>query len=97
MPLVPVDEPEPGSLEDLRVEIAPIVDDDAHPPAEDERRAGVLEDTRDAVDVLLDRSAAGAARGPSELEIVALVDTQELVRVAMLLVVVDQARDTAER
>ena len=41
--LVAVDEPEPGPRQDLGIEVAPVVDDDAHPPAEHERRARVLE------------------------------------------------------
>ncbi len=36
MPLVTVDEPQPGTLEDLRVEIASIVDDDADAASEPE-------------------------------------------------------------
>src|SRR6478735_8222059 len=34
VPLVPVDETEVGSAQDLGIEIAAIVDDDAHPAAE---------------------------------------------------------------
>ena len=38
VPLVPVDETEVGPAQDLGIEIAAIVDDDAHPAAERERR-----------------------------------------------------------
>src|SRR6478752_402503 len=53
--LVPVDESQPGAREDLGIEIAPVVDDDAHPTAERERVARALEHLGDAADVLLDR------------------------------------------
>ena len=45
-----------------------------------------------AVDVVLDRGPTRAARRPAELEVTPLVDAEQLVGVAVLLVVVDQAR-----
>ena len=72
MPLVAVDEPQPRTLEDLGVEIAPIVDDDADAASERERQPGVLEHRCDTVDVFLDCRPAGAPRRSPELEIVTL-------------------------
>ena len=61
-------------------------------PPSAEGRAGVREHVGNAVDVVLDRRPTRAPGGPAELEITPLVDAEQLVRVAVLLVVVDQAR-----
>ena len=93
MPLVAVDEPQPGALEDLRVEVATVVDDDAHrAPRARSDAPRVREHARDAVDILRDRRSARPARRPAELEVAALVEAEQLVGVAVLLVVVDQPR-----
>ena len=55
------------------------------------------ENLRDPGDVLLDRRPARPARGRAELDLATIVQAEQLVRVAVLLVVVDQARDTAAR
>ena len=57
-----------------------------------ERAPRVREHLGDTGDVLLDRGAAGAARGAPELEVAALVEAEKLVGVAVLTVVLDQAR-----
>ena len=55
-----------------------------------EPAACVREHVRDALDVRLDRSAADASRGTTELLGPAFLEPEELVRVAVLLVVIDQ-------
>ena len=58
VPLVALLEPEPRPLEDLRVEVAPVVDDDHDPPSRLAARAAqACEDAGDALHV-----AASAAR-----------------------------------
>ena len=47
------------------------------------------------VDVVLDRTPARPERGRAELAVATIVEPEQLVRVSVLLVVVDQARDTA--
>ena len=74
------------------IQLAPVVHDDAHHRARQQCSPGVRKDVGDALDVRLDRGAAQAVGGPSELVVAVLREAEELVRVAMLLVVVDQAR-----
>src|SRR5579872_5761946 len=83
---------ESGLLEDLRVEVAAVVDDDQDGSAAAERLAGAGEDGGDALDVGRDRGLARAARGGAELELAQVVEVEQLVSRAVLLVVVDQPR-----
>ena len=53
---------------------------------------GIREHVRDPVDVVRDRRPARPACRAAQLAITALVESEQLVGVAMLLVVVDQAR-----
>ncbi len=80
------------TLEDLRVEIPTVVHDDDHTRATTQRRRGALEHASHAFRVLRDRALRRTA---SQLERSAVFEVEQLVRVAVLLVVVDQARDTA--
>ena len=63
VPLVPLVEPEAGALEDLRVEIATVVDHDAHRAPPGASDAGVRKHLGDPVDVVPDRGPAGPPRG----------------------------------
>ena len=57
VPAQPRLEPQPGPVEDLRVEVAAVVDDDEHRRARPQRRRGVRERGRDPGAVRLDRRA----------------------------------------
>ena len=92
MTLEAVDDLQPGPVEHLAVEAAPVVDDDADGCAVAEHATRVAEHGRNTVDVRLDRLATRAERGPAQLPVTALVETEQLVRVTVLTVVVDQAR-----
>ena len=92
MSLEPVVEAEASTLQDLRVQVTTVVDDDADRRVGDESPASVDQDVRDAVDVRADRLPAHAPRRAAELRLTALVQPQQLVRVPVLLVVVDQPR-----
>ena len=74
------------------IELAPVVDDDADGRAAAQRRLRPRQHGRDPRDVLLDRRLARSARGGAELALAPVVEPEQLVGVAMLLVVVDQAR-----
>src|SRR5260221_433261 len=80
------------SVEDRRIEIAAVVYDDEHGRAGCERRSRVRKRARDAAPVRVERRARGSRHGGAELERTAVVETQQLVRVLMLLVVVDENR-----
>src|SRR4051812_4847699 len=83
---------EPRALEDLGIELAAVVDDDQHRRAVDAGGRGVGERSRDALGVRGERRARCPRSGGAELELTAVVERQQLVGVAVLLVVVDQAR-----
>ena len=84
---------EPGPLEDLRIELAAVVDDD-----HDRRPRGASAAAHDARTAeipsvyALERRPRRAARGGADLALAPVVEPEQLVRVAVLLVVVDQAR-----
>ena len=93
VPAQPLVELEPGALEDLRVEVAAVVDDDEHAA----RRARARRRRSRAPRAMPSRYASSAARdvpalGGAELELAPVVEAEQLVRVPVLLVVVDQAR-----
>ena len=71
-------EPKTRASQDARVEIATVVDDDAHPGLRLQGEPDVLEDCGDALAVLVDRSARGAAGRPAQLGVAALVEAQQL-------------------
>src|SRR5215207_7468186 len=89
--LEPLVEPKPRSRQDLRVEPPAVVDDDAQTCTGSERPLRAPEHRSDPGDVFLDRGLARPAGGGSELTLAAIVETEQLVRVPVLLVVVDQA------
>src|SRR5262249_53124646 len=85
-------ETQTGSAQDLRVEVAPVVDDDADGRPQVQRRSHVAKDGGDPIDVLGDRTPARAAGRATELSVSTLVQPEQLVRVPVLLVIVDQPR-----
>ena len=95
MPFEPIDEAEAASLQDLGIEVAPIVDDDEHGRAVRKPFGAAAEDGGDAGHVALDRTATRPRGGSTELSLATIVQLEDLVRVAMLLVVVDESRDRA--
>ena len=93
MALEPLDEAETAPLEDLRVELPPVVHDDDHRRVRAQARSALRRSTRAiAVDVLVDRAPARPASRGAELALAPVVEAEELVRVAVLLVVVDETR-----
>src|SRR5439155_2365574 len=87
----PLLEPQARTLEDLRVEVAPVVDDDDDRTSRRERGGGRAQRGDDAVCIRGDGGATGSTRGRTERELPPVVEPQQLVGVAVLLVVVDQA------
>src|SRR5438067_5858199 len=84
-------EPEAGTLEDLWIELAAVVDDDEQRRACAQERSRALEHDRDPVRVRSERGARGSTGRGAELALAPVVETEQLVGVAMLLVVVDQS------
>ena len=95
MAFEPIDEAKAASLQDLGIEVAPIVDDDEHGRAVREPFGAASEDGGDAGHIALDRATTRPSGGSTELSLAAIVQFEDLVRVAMLLVVVDESRDRA--
>jgi hypothetical protein len=85
-------EPQTGALENLRVQVAPVVDDDEHRRAGSQLGTRVRKRADHAVDVGGWGGTTSPARRRAELELSHVVEAEQLVRVAVLLVVVDQAR-----
>src|SRR6476661_198475 len=85
-------ETEAGPFEDLRIELAPIVDDDHDRGASPQDGPGVQQHLDDPVRVSSQGSTRVAGGGCADLELASIVQPEQFVRVAMLLVVVDQAR-----
>src|SRR5204863_3696792 len=81
---------QPGSLQDLRVQPPAIVDDYQDRCPRPERATQVLEDGDDPVGIRLERGPRRPGRSRADLELAAVVEIEQLVRVPMLLVVVDQ-------
>src|SRR5579884_4304889 len=92
VPAVALLEREPGALEDPRVEVATVVDHDHHAAPWRQRPAARGEDTRDPVDVRAERGLRRAAFRRAELALAQVLEPEQLVRVPVLLVVVDQPR-----
>src|SRR5207253_952092 len=91
MPRGPALEHESSSSRDLVVEVAAVIDHDRYGGTAVQRSAAVGEGLGDAVAVLGDRPAGGAAGGRAQLEAPPVGQPEQLVCVAVLLVVVDQA------
>src|SRR4029079_16866436 len=83
-------EPEASRLKDLGIELTPIVHDDQDRAAVREARYGVSQCGNHSVDVAGELGLARPPGGAAELLRAQLLETQQLVRVAVLLVVVDQ-------
>src|SRR4051812_21329637 len=82
---------ETRAVEDVGIELTAVVDDDQHGGAVGTGGRGVGECGSDALGVRGERRARRPRSGGAELELAAVVQRQQLVCVAMLLVVVDQA------
>src|SRR4029079_15342305 len=82
-------EPESAPLEDRRVELAAVVDDDRNGRPQSQRLPHVQQDTDDPVRVGLDRSLARPGPRGAHLELTSVVEPEELVGIAVLLVIVD--------
>src|SRR5439155_9099868 len=80
------------AVEDLRIQVTTIVDDDEERRTRAEKRPRALEHRSDPVRVGGERGAARACRGGAELALAPVVEAEELIGVAVLLVVVDQSR-----
>src|SRR4051812_32408418 len=87
VPPVPPLEHEPRALEDRRVELAAVVHDDADGRAAAQRPARVLQHGDDPVRISGQGGAVRPARGGADLELAPVVEPEQLVGVAMLLVV----------
>src|SRR5437868_3444308 len=85
-------EPKPGGLEDGRIQVAPVVDHDHDRSAAGQRLSAARQHRRDPVGVGGDRGARDALLRCAELELPPVVEPEQLVGAAMLLVVVDQPR-----
>ena len=83
---------QPRRGKNIGVEAPPIVDDDQDRGAGLERRAQILEHRSDSLRVVRERCPRGAARGRPQLLLAQIVEPEQFVGVAVLLVVVDQAR-----
>ena len=92
MPLEPVVQAQARAPQDLRIEVAAVVDHDAHRGTGRQPLSRVREHGGDALDVRLDRLPADTPRRPPELALPTLVQAEQLVGVPVLLVVVDQPR-----
>src|SRR5512134_4177398 len=87
--LQPIDEPELAASQDLGIQVAPVVDDDDHGRAVLESIRAAPENPRDATNVVLDRCPTRSSSRGAKLTLPSVVETEDLVGIAMLLVVVD--------
>src|SRR4029079_18701879 len=78
VPAEPRLEPEARAREDLRVEIAPVVDDDEHRRVGTQSGRGPLEDRCDAGAVGLEGSEGGPGRGGAGLTVPELGQVRDL-------------------
>src|SRR5947208_14469916 len=72
-------EPQARTGEDLRIEVAAVVDDDQHRSTRSHRVARPLEHGDDPVAIGVDRGAAGALGSRAELELAQVVEPKQLV------------------
>src|SRR5688572_28831125 len=92
VPLEPLIEAKPCTVQNFRIQPTPIVYNDADGGVWCKAPARVGENACDTVHVRADGLAADAVGRPAELVPSPLVHAEQLVRIAMLLVVVDQPR-----
>ena len=85
-------EAQAGPLEDLRIEVAAVVDDDRDRRAAAQRTADVGEHVDNPLRVRTERGLARPCGRGAHLELAPVVEAEELVGVPVLLVVVDQPR-----
>src|SRR6476620_8103394 len=81
-----------GSREDLRIPVAAVVDDDEDRGSLPELRRRPREYRGDAVAVRLQRRQRRPRGRRADLPLAPVVEREQLVRIAVLLVVVDQPR-----
>jgi hypothetical protein len=74
------------------MEAAAVVDDNEDRPVSAHGAGGARERRRDPVEVRVDGGSARSVRRGPDFSLTPVVETEQLVRVAMLLVVVDQPR-----
>ena len=90
MAFEPLVEAQPGPVEDLRIQPTTVVDDDADRRAAAQCRFRAREHGRDPGNVLLDRRLARTPSRCPELALTTVIEPEQLIGVAVLLVVVDQ-------
>src|SRR5262249_35036215 len=91
-PAPPLPEPQPSPPQAPRIEVAPVVDDNEHGRFRPQRCGGALEYLGDPRAIRLEGRERRSRLGRADLPLAPVVEAEELVRVAVLLVVVDQAR-----
>ena len=91
VPFQAILEPEPAPFEDVGIEPSSIVHDDEHGRSGRQGGRASAQNLRDPYAVLLDRRSACSARRRPELALAAIVKAEQLVGIAVLLVVVDEA------
>src|SRR6185436_20691204 len=79
VPLEAVVQVQTGAPQDVRIQVAAVVDDDAHRGAGRQPLSRVREHGGDALDVRLDRLPADTPRRPPELALPTLVQAEQLV------------------
>jgi len=92
MALEPIDEAQPTAIENLGIELAPIVDDDDDRCSGLQHLCATSKHVGDPTDVRIERRPARPPSRGAELALAPVVEPEQLVRVAVLLVVVDEAR-----
>src|SRR5436190_30710 len=92
VPAVPLLLEQPRALQDAGIELPPIVDDDHDGCTGPQRPPDVPEARGDAVRIGLERRPRRPCRPGAHLELAAVVEPEQLIGVAVLLVIVDQAR-----
>ena len=85
-----IDQTKTASSEDLRVQLAPVVHDDDHRGVRLQRLSAPAQHVRHALDIRAKGSSARPASRRAELAFPSVIETEERVRVAVLLVVVDE-------
>src|SRR5438128_1292353 len=88
----PCFQPQARAVENLRIEVATVVDDDQHRSPRTQRTARTGEHRRNAVAVRGERATARSPGRGTQLEAAQILELEQLVRRSVLLVVVDQAR-----
>src|SRR5689334_13164732 len=92
VPLVALLEHKARAVEDLRIQVAAIVHDEDDAPTRLHHRPARCEHAHDPVAVRRERRPRRPSRSRTDLALAEVVETEQLVRIAMLLVIVDQPR-----